>query len=95
MAKCVVVAVSAAMVVPCMAQPASNSSSKRECSESAARFSIGQAYSDQLAERAREVSGARIVRRIEPGGAYTMELRADRLNLELDAKDVVQGVNCG
>ena len=95
MARCFVMALSAALAAPCLAQPALDSSGKGECSESAARFAVGQAYSDQLAERAREVSGARVVRPIEPGGAYTMELRADRLNLELDAKGVVQRVRCG
>jgi hypothetical protein len=56
---------------------------------------IGQPYSPELAETARRAAGARNVRKVEPGGAYTMDLRADRLNIEVDKADVVHDVNCG
>jgi hypothetical protein len=56
---------------------------------------VGRSYSEAVAEEARQAAGARIVRKIEPGGAYTMELRPDRLNLEVDRADVVQRVRCG
>ena len=65
------------------------------CREAPAHFALGQPYSDQLARRARRRAGARAVRTIEPGRAYTMEFRADRLTLELDAQGRVRAVLCG
>jgi hypothetical protein len=66
-----------------------------KCREGSARFAVGEAYSAALAERARQTAGARIARKIEPDGAYTMDLRADRLNLEVDRADVVRRAWCG
>ena len=65
------------------------------CNQEKARFALGDRYSPEIAERARQAAGARIVRKVEPGGAYTMELRADRLNLEVDRSDIVREVSCG
>lgn len=45
----------------------------------------------QVAER----SGARTVRWIEPGMAVTMDFRADRLNGEVDADNVIETLRCG
>jgi hypothetical protein len=39
--------------------------------------------------------GAREVRKIEPGGAYTMDLDANRLNVEVDRAGTVTGLRCG
>jgi Peptidase inhibitor I78 family len=80
------------------AQPApapSPSPGERACDEDRAAFAISQPYSTELAERARQAAGARLSRKVEPGGAYTMELRPDRLNIEVDRRDVVQRVRCG
>jgi hypothetical protein len=70
-------------------QPAST------CRESAASFALGQPYSDRLARRARRASGARVVRKVEPGQVYTMEFRADRLNIDVDRRGRVRAVRCG
>ena len=77
-----------------LAQPAATLSEQR-CVAGDARSVVGQPYSSELAEKARQAAGARDVRKIEPGGAYTTDLRADRLNVEVDTTGVVQGVNCG
>ena len=53
------------------------------CSASGARFAIGELFTLDLAERARRVASAREVRKIEPGGAYTMALSPDRLTSRL------------
>ena len=77
---------------PVCAQPASTTAG---CKEESARFAVGEPYSDELAERARRAAGADVVRKTVPGGADTMELRADRLNLDVDRNGRVQRVRCG
>ena len=65
------------------------------CSVSGARFAVGETYTPELAERAREAARARIVRKIERGGAYTMEFSPDRLNIEVDGAGIVRDLTCG
>ncbi len=65
------------------------------CKAEAARFAVGQTWSDALAEQAREASGARSVRGLFPGQAVTMDYRQDRLNLRVDESQRVTDVNCG
>jgi hypothetical protein len=77
---------------PVCAQPASTTAG---CKEESARFAVGELYSDELAERARRAAGADVVRKTVPGGADTMELRADRLNLDVDRNGRIQRVRCG
>ena len=60
-----------------------------DCRAERAPFAIGKPYSDELVER------ARVVGRIEPGGAYTMDLQPTRLNIEVDRQEIVQDVSCG
>jgi hypothetical protein len=77
-----------------LAQPAA-APARQACAASEARPFVGQPYSPELAERARREAGARKVRKIKPGGAYTMELDPDRLNVEVDRSGVVTGLRCG
>jgi hypothetical protein len=49
----------------------------------------------KLADRARRAAGAREVRKIEPGGAYTTDLDPERLNVEVDRTGIVTGLRCG
>jgi hypothetical protein len=65
------------------------------CRDGAARFTLGQRYSERLAGRARRASGAATTRRIAPGQVYTMDFRPDRLNLELDGRGIVRRIRCG
>ena len=46
-------------------------------------------------EKARLASGSKTVRVIRPGMAVTMDYRIDRLNVDLNDKDVVTRVHCG
>ncbi|MFL5531593.1 MAG: I78 family peptidase inhibitor [Gemmatimonadales bacterium] len=85
----------ATRISPVAAQPAQPASPMAGCKEEKARFAVGEPYSDELAERARQTSGANVVRKTVPGGADTMELRADRLNLDVDRSGRVQGARCG
>jgi Peptidase inhibitor I78 family len=79
-----------AMVVAQSAPPA-----LAACTADRARFAVGEVYTPDLAERARQAAGARLVRKIEPGGAYTMDFSPSRLNVEVDQGGTVRGVECG
>ena len=76
------------------AQPASGPAEKG-CVAGEAQSMVGQPYSPELAERARRAAGAREVRKIEPGGAYTTDLDSNRLNIEVDRAGLVTGLRCG
>ena len=77
-----------------MAQP-TQGSPQPSCRADAARFAVGQPYSDRLAMRAQHRAGTGTVRKIEPGRVYTMEFRADRLNLEVGRRGRIRAVRCG
>jgi hypothetical protein len=77
-----------------LAQPAS-APARQLCTAADARSVVGQPYPPALAEQVRREAGAREVRKIEPGGAYTTDLDADRLNLEVDRAGIVTGLRCG
>jgi hypothetical protein len=76
------------------AQPTSGPAEKG-CVVGAAQWVLGQPYSSELAERARRAAGAREVRKIEPGGAYTTDLDSNRLNIEVDRAGIVTGLRYG
>ena len=78
-----------------MAQPVPLPGPQPSCRAHAARFAVGQPYSDRLAARAQRRAGAGTVRKIEPGRVYTMEFRANRLNLEVGPRGRVRAVRCG
>lgn len=84
------------IIVPAcgFAQPATVPAQAR-CAASEARPVVGQPYSPELAEQARRAAGAREVRKIEPGGAYTTDLDSNRLNVEVDRTGIVTGIRCG
>jgi len=79
------------LFAPCVAAIAQ----ERRCTEEPARFAVGAIYSDELAERARRAAGAHSIRKVVPGEAYTMELREDRLNINVAPSGVVESVKCG
>lgn len=66
------------------------------CDADAAKTdALGKKADDAVLERARQAAGAGTARFLRPGQGITKEFRADRLNLHLDADDVVVQVNCG
>lgn len=65
------------------------------CDAAKAPFARGAVYTEELAQRARQASGAKTVRALRPGQAVTMEFSAERLNLELDESGRVTDVRCG
>jgi hypothetical protein len=65
------------------------------CDASKVQGLIGKARSKKLGADALRLSGARILRWIEPGTMVTMDFRQDRLNLHLDPRRRVTKVHCG
>ncbi|WP_341868571.1 MULTISPECIES: I78 family peptidase inhibitor [Lysobacteraceae] len=67
----------------------------QQCNADAAQSAVGQVASDAVVEKARTDAGATVARTLKPNQAVTMEYRFDRLNLRVDAKNVVESVACG
>ena len=66
-----------------------------ECrNESLAQF-VGQPASQQLGADILAVSGAKLLQWINPGQAVTMDFRADRVRVTLDANGKVEIARCG
>lgn len=65
------------------------------CNAAPAQGLIGREASEALAREAQRLTGAGAVRWLRPGQIVTMEFRADRLNLHLDARDRVERIVCG
>ena len=78
-----------------VAASAVGAQSRAACDAAGARFAVGKAWSESLAERALQAASARILRKIEPGRAYTMEFSPDRLNLEVARRGVIVSARCG
>jgi hypothetical protein len=65
------------------------------CDAAPAQGLVGREASPALAAEAQRLTGARTWRWLRPGQIVTMEYRADRLNLHLDAGDKVARIVCG
>lgn len=56
---------------------------------------IGQQRSPRVENRIKRVSGAKLVRWLEPGAIMTMDFRPDRLNINIDERGRITGSRCG
>jgi hypothetical protein len=65
------------------------------CDQTNAQWAIGEAASDALLERARIAAGAGSARFLRPNQPVTLEYLGSRLNLGVDARDLVRTVVCG
>lgn len=65
------------------------------CGANGVQTRLGQAYSEALHEELATTSGARQVRVMRPGQAYTMEYLHDRLNIRLDEGERITDLFCG
>jgi hypothetical protein len=79
------------------APPASTTppSSEGACNAAPAQGLVGRQSSPAVAQEAQRLAGAGTVRWLRPGQIVTMEYRADRLNIHLDAQDKVERIACG
>ncbi|MCD0258095.1 Elastase inhibitor AFLEI Flags: Precursor [Xanthomonas melonis] len=65
------------------------------CDATQVQSLVGQPMTDAAGEQARNDAGAKSVRVLKPGQMVTMEFNGERLNLEVDAKNIVTSVRCG
>lgn len=65
------------------------------CYPENAAFAVGQPATRDLIEQARAAAGAQIARTLAPGQMVTMEYHPSRLNIDVDADNVVTQVRCG
>lgn len=67
----------------------------KRCDAGNAQSAVGQAASQDVVDKAVRDSGSSTARVIKPGEAVTMDFREDRLNIEVDAGNMVTAVRCG
>lgn len=67
----------------------------RQCDAAAAQALVGREATGELGAEALRLSGAGPLRWIPPNSAVTMDYRPDRLNIELDAANMVMRIRCG
>lgn len=75
--------------------PAAAAAGGSMCNAEAVRWAIGREPTQDVVERARVESGSSTVRVIRPGDVVTMDYRADRLNLDVNANNAITGARCG
>jgi hypothetical protein len=56
---------------------------------------VGQAATSTSIEQARSAAAAESVRTLKPGQATTMEFNGNRLNVDVDASNIITNVRCG
>lgn len=67
----------------------------RVCNAGGVQSLIGRPLNAGNRAMARRVSRASVVRVLRPGQMVTMEFRADRLNLDVNARGIITGARCG
>lgn len=65
------------------------------CNADAAQSVVGKAATPDVVEQARTQAGAEVARVLKPGQVVTMEYREGRLNVHVDAGNIIQSVRCG
>ena len=65
------------------------------CQTAALAALVGTPFTPALQADARARAKVRTVRAIRPGMAETMDFRPDRLNIDIDEKNIVTGFRCG
>jgi len=75
--------------------PGPQIASSGECHADRVAWAVGQPWNQQVMARVWKESGAGLIRPLAPGQAVTREYKPDRINVLVDDKNVVTGVNCG
>jgi hypothetical protein len=85
----------APLAPPAGEDAAMDRSDGRICDANQAQALVGRPGTREIAVEAQRLSGAGAVRWLQPGQLVTMEYRADRLNIEVDAQNRIVAIRCG
>lgn len=66
-----------------------------KCDAKRVQMLVGVLGTAGIGKVAMKRSGAKTIRWIQPGTMVTMDYRMDRLNIRLDARNFVTGLDCG
>lgn len=93
-------AIGAMTLTACTTSPPSMSdpmpSQSASCNADAAKpGAIGKVATAEVVEQARLDAGARTARVLKPGQMVTMEYAEGRLNIDVDARNVIINLRCG
>ena len=81
---------------PTMSDPTPTPAPSAGCDAAAAKpAAIGKAATAAIVEQARIDAGARMARVLKPGQMVTMEYAEGRLNIDVDADNVITNLRCG
>ena len=76
--------------------PAPSGDAASQCDAAKARSFVGKDATDATVAQAQAAAGAKgEARVIKPGQPVTMDFRADRLNVEVDERNIVTRFTCG
>ena len=89
------VSLSACMTTPVPANAGPNPPPAIKCDAGLTAWAVGRQATAEIVERVRVGSHSGIVRVIRPGQMITMDIRADRVDIRVDAASVILAVNCG
>lgn len=76
-------------------EPPTMSQSDDLCGAEQVQRYVGRSYTEALSDTLEQESGAGALRVKRPGMAYTLEYRADRLDVSVNEEDVIQTIQCG
>ncbi|HEY0335609.1 MAG TPA: I78 family peptidase inhibitor [Stenotrophomonas sp.] len=65
------------------------------CRTDQVAWAIGQPANEQVFARVWRESGAGLIRPIAPGQAVTRDIKSDRINVRVDANNIITALDCG
>jgi hypothetical protein len=65
------------------------------CNADPVAWAIGQPATQEVLGKVWKQSGAGLLRPLAPGQAATRDYRPDRINVDIDAANLITGVRCG
>jgi hypothetical protein len=66
-----------------------------ECKSAGLDVFVGRDATAEIGSEILAKSGAKVLRWLQPGQIVTMEFRADRVNVKLNAQNKIEAVTCG
>jgi hypothetical protein len=86
--------VASGLLLAAVSHPMGAAAQDNTCKEAPAAWAQFQVATPDVVERAKRDSGAQIVRVIPPDTSAAQVFQNGRLNLEVDADNVIQSVSC-